>query len=182
MSTERKVDPFSALVLVFSIIALIIMVFLDFGALFYTGYGVRYSCLTCDYATTVDLAAQIITILMLIFQIIIALNDLVPKPFIQKDLTTIGLFLAIMTILMMIIGYIGFMLVYWEFDTWPEIGFYAGIIGGIMTFKYQITHLLLFSFVLLILIIIPSICVGQVPETEWTKIYEGTDLCAAYSV
>lgn len=132
MSTERKVDPFAALVLVFSIIALILMLTQYFGALWYTGYGLRYSCLTCDYATTVDLAAQIVTILALIFQIIIALNDLVPKRFIEKDLTTIGLFCAVMSILMMIIGYTGFMLAYWEFDTWPEGGFYAGIIAGII--------------------------------------------------
>ena len=132
MSSERKIDPFAALVLVFSIIAIILMATQYFASFFLTGYSARHSCLDCDYATAGDLAAQIITIILLVIQIVIALNDLVPNRFIQKDLETAGLLMAILTIILVVGGYLSFMITYFEYDSWPEGGFYAGIIAGIV--------------------------------------------------
>ena len=132
MSSERKIDPFSALILVISLIAIIVMAISSFMGFYLGGGNYRYSCLDCEYATAGDLAMQILAIIFFVLQIIIALNDLLPKSFINKDLSVIGLFLAALTIIVVISGASIFIATYWEYESWPETGFYFGLIGGII--------------------------------------------------
>ena len=115
-----------------SFIGLILLVTQSFAGFYLTGYGNRWSCFACDYTTAGDLAAQIIILIALIIQIIIALNDLAPKRFIDKDLEVIGLLLNVIIIIMVIAGYLAFMITYFEYDSWPATGFYAGIVVGIL--------------------------------------------------
>ncbi|MFX1297953.1 MAG: hypothetical protein ACFFD2_24280 [Promethearchaeota archaeon] len=133
MSSERKIDPFAALILVISFIAIILIVIGPFMAFWLPYYnGVRYSCFTCEYYTLGDLAAQIFAIILFILQIIIVLNDLVPKPIIKKNIDFLGMALAGLTIIVVVIGAAIFIITYIEYDSWPELGFYAGVIGGII--------------------------------------------------
>jgi len=132
MSSERKVDPFAALILVLSIIG-IILIATQYFASFYLGAGYyRHSCLDCGYATGVDLAAQVMMIVLFIIQIIIVINDLLPNRFVEKNLSVIGLGLAALTILFSIIGIAAFGAEYSAFEWWPEAGFYGGIVGGLL--------------------------------------------------
>jgi len=132
MSTERKVDVFAALILVLSLIGMILLAALDFAAYYLPSYGNRYSCLGCEYSTDADLAAQVIILVLLIIQIVIALNDLVPNRFIDKDLEKYGMFLAVVTVLFVIIGIASFGAEYSEYEWWPETGFYGAIIAGML--------------------------------------------------
>lgn len=133
MSTEKKADPFAALILVISIIGIILLAALEFGGFYHTGAGAnRYSCLTCEYSSIGDLIAQIFIIILLIIQIGLAVNDLLPNKLIEKDTDKIGLCLAVLTILFVIIGYASFGLTYAQFDSWPEAGFYGTIIAGLV--------------------------------------------------
>ena len=132
MSSERNVDVFAALVLVLSIIG-IILIATQYFASFYLGAGnQRHSCLDCGYATAGDLFAQIVMIIFLILQIVIALNDLVPNRFIKMDLDKFGLMFAGTTVLLAIIGLATFGIAYAEFEWWPDTGFYGGIIAGLI--------------------------------------------------
>ena len=92
----------------------------------------RYSCLTCEYGTFIDIASQVLILLLILGQIFVVLNDILPKQIIEKDLTLFGLLFAIGTIIFTVIGLIGFGIAYSEFEWWPEAGFYAGIITGII--------------------------------------------------
>lgn len=132
MSSERKVDPFAAIILLISIIGIILLATQYFMSFYLGGGSYRHSCLECGYATTLDLTAQIIVIILLVVQIILALNDLIPKSFIKKDLTSIGLFVAVLTVVWVLIGLISFGVTYMEYEWWPDTGFYAGIIAGIV--------------------------------------------------
>lgn len=132
MSSEMKIDPFAALILVLSVIGIILIAAFTFAGFYYPGYGNRYSCFDCEYWTPGDLAAQIIMIILLVIQIIIALNDLLPKKFIEMDLEIFGILLAGLTILLAIIGIASFGIAYDAFTWWPETGFYGGIIAGIL--------------------------------------------------
>ena len=132
MSSERKVDPFAALILVLSIIS-IILIATQYFASFYLGGGYyRHSCLDCEYSTGADIAAQVMMIVLLIIQIVIVLNDLLPNRFVDKDLSVIGLGLAALTMLFAIIGIASFGAEYSDFEWWPETGFYGGIVGGLL--------------------------------------------------
>jgi len=130
MSSERNIDPFAVIILVLSVIGIILLAALDFAGFFYTGYGNRYSCLGCEYSTPVDLAAQVIILILLILQLIIALNDLLPNRFIEKDLNQIGMILAGLTILFFIIGIASFGIEYSEYEWWLETGGWGVIIAG----------------------------------------------------
>jgi len=133
MSSERKVDPFAALILVFSIIGLILMLAFDFAAMDIGGGNWRYSCLLgCEYYSTGDLIAQIVVLILLIIQIIIVLNELLPNKFLDKDLDKIGMILAVLTIVFVVIGLGSFGITYSENEWWPETGFYGGIIAGLI--------------------------------------------------
>ncbi|MFX1571587.1 MAG: hypothetical protein ACFFB0_02480 [Promethearchaeota archaeon] len=132
MSTERKVDVFAALILVLSLIGLILLAALDFAAFYLPNYGTRYSCLGCEYSTSGDLAAQIIILILLIIQILIALNDLLPNKFIKKDLEKYGMFLAVATVLFAIIGISSFGAEYGDYDWWAAEGFWGSIIAGLL--------------------------------------------------
>ena len=92
----------------------------------------RYSCLTCEYWTFIDLASQVLILLLIIGQFFVVLNDILPKQIIEKDLTLFGLLFAIGTIIFTVIGLIGFGVAYSEYEWWPEAGFYAGIITGLI--------------------------------------------------
>ena len=131
MSSERNVDVFAALILVLSIIGIILLATQWFASL-YTGSYYWHSCLDCENSTAGDYAAQIIMLIFLIVQIVIAINDLLPKKFIQKDLDKFGLLLAGCTILLAIIGLASFGIYYDAFDWWADTGFYGAIIAGIL--------------------------------------------------
>ncbi len=132
MSSERKVDPFAALILVLSIVG-IILIATQYFASFYLGGGYyRHSCLDCEYSTDTDIAAQVMMIVLLVIQIVVVLNDLVPKRFVDKDLTIIGLGLAALTMLFAIIGIASFGAEYGDFEWWPDTGFYGGIVAGLL--------------------------------------------------
>ena len=96
------------------------------------GYYNRYSCLDCEYSTAGDYTLQILSIIVFIIIIIIALNDLLPNKFITKDLTKFGFLLSIITIIFAIAGLTSFGIAYAEYEWWPELGFYAITIGGIL--------------------------------------------------
>jgi len=132
MSSEKKIDPFAAIILLICIIGIILLATQYFMSFYLSGSGYRHSCLDCEYATTVDLIAQIIVIILLVIQIILALNDLLPNSFIKKDLTSTGLFVAALTVIWVLIGLISFGVTYMEYEWWPDTGFYAGIIAGIV--------------------------------------------------
>ncbi len=140
--SERKlkisgsnVDPFAALILVFSIIGIILILIGPFAGLYYENYysGNRYSCLGCEYSTPGDVAAQVIMLILLIIQIVMVLNDLLPNKFIEKDLEKYGILLAVVTFFFAIIGIASFGAEYDnDYDWWPELGFYSGIIVGLL--------------------------------------------------
>ena len=132
MSESRKIDPFSALILILSIIGIVLIAVGPFAGFYLTGYGYRYSCFDCEYFTEGDLAAQIIMVILLIILIIVVLNDLVPKRFIEKDLEKYGFLLSVVVILMAIIGLASFGVAYAYYEWWPETGFYGGIIAGLL--------------------------------------------------
>ena len=134
MSSERRVDPFAALVLVISVIGIILIAALSFAGFYLTGpySGNRYSCLDCEYSTPGDLAAQIIMLILFIIQLVVVLNDLLPNKFIQKNLDIYGMLLAGLTIIFAIIGIASFGIKYVEFEWWPEVSFYGSIIAGIL--------------------------------------------------
>ena len=132
MSSERNIDVFAALVLVLSIIGIILLATQYFASFYLGGGNYRHSCLDCEYATTADFMAQILMIIFLIGQIVIAVNDLVPNRFIKTDLDKMGLLLAGCTTLLAIIGLASFGIVYALYEWWPETGFYGGIIAGLI--------------------------------------------------
>ena len=131
MSSERNIDPFAVIILVLSIVGIILVATQYFASVYYMGYY-RHSCLDCEYATAGDLGAQVSILILLILQIVIALNELLPKRFIEKDLDKIGMILAGVTITFVIIGIASFGISYSEYEWWPETGFYGAIIAGIL--------------------------------------------------
>ncbi|MFW9987774.1 MAG: hypothetical protein ACFFC3_03890 [Candidatus Odinarchaeota archaeon] len=132
MSIEKKIDPFAVIILVLSVIGLILLVALDFAGFYLSGYGNRYSCLGCEYSTSVDLVAQVIILILLIIQIIISLNDLLPNKFIEKDLSFIGMILAGLTILFFVIGIGSFGIEHIEDEWWLETGGWGVLIAGLL--------------------------------------------------
>ncbi|MFW9827587.1 MAG: hypothetical protein ACFFEY_08350 [Candidatus Thorarchaeota archaeon] len=132
MSAERKVDIFAGLILVVSLVGIILLAFLPFAGFYLPSYGNRYSCFDCEYSGPLDLTAQIFILILLIVQIVIALNDLLPKRFISQDLSKIGMILAALTFIWVLIGLAGFGATYAEYDWWLETGFYATLIAGLL--------------------------------------------------
>ena len=141
MSEERNIDPFSLLILVLSIIAIVTEIIGPFAGFYYSGYGNRFSCLDCEYSTGVDIILQYIILILLVFQIIIALNELVPNKFIPLDVNKYGMYLAILTWIFAIIGLASFGITYGAYEWWPGLGFYGTVVGGILNtilfFLYQ---------------------------------------------
>ena len=132
MSAERKIDPFAVMILILSILGIVLLAPFDFAAFDLGGGYIRFSCLTCEYATTGDLIAQIFIIILLIIQIVIALNELLPNRFIDKDLDKIGIGLAGITFLFAIIGIGSFGAAYANYDWWLELGAYSSLVAGIL--------------------------------------------------
>jgi len=108
MSEDRSVDVFSVLILIFSIIAIILEIIGPFAGFYLGGGQYRYSCLDCEYSTGIDYAMQILAIILLVIQIIIALNELIPNKFIKMEVTKYGMILAILTLVFAIIGIASF--------------------------------------------------------------------------
>jgi len=132
MSEERNIDPFSLLILVLSIIAIVTELIGPFAGFYLGGYGNRYSCLNCEYSTGVDLILQYIILILFVIQIIIALNELLPNKFIILDVTKYGMYLAILTWIFAIIGLASFGITYSSNEWWPELGFYGTVVGGVL--------------------------------------------------
>ena len=84
------------------------------------------------FFTFVDIASIVLILLLIIGQIFVVLNEILPKQLINNDLTLLGLLFAIGTIIFTVIGLIGFGVAYSEYEWWPEAGFYAGIITGLI--------------------------------------------------
>ncbi len=141
MSEERNIDPFSLLILVLSIIAIITEIIGPFASFFLGGYSYRYSCLNCEYSTPVDFILQYLILILFVIQIIIALNELLPNKFIPLDVTKYGMYLAILTWIFAIIGLASFGITYGVYEWWPELGFYGTVVGGVLNtilfFLYQ---------------------------------------------
>lgn len=136
VTTERKVDAFAIIIIIVSLIGIILIAATTFAGFYLPTYGNRYSCLDCSYYTNVDYAAQIIMIILFIIQIILAINELVPKRFLKfEKLDFIGLILSGLVILFAIIG-LGSFGVTWGFvggyEWWPEAGFYGSFVAGII--------------------------------------------------
>ncbi len=132
MSEEKNIDPFLVLILILSIVGILMLTIGDFGNFYYPGYGYRYSCLSCEYYTIGDLIAQIFILILFIIQVVIALNDLLPKRFISMDLTKYGIILAALTLVFAIIGGVSFAITYGGYEWGFGIGFYGGAVGGIL--------------------------------------------------
>ncbi len=141
MSEERNIDPFSLMILVLSIIAIITEIIGPFAGFYLGGSNYRYSCLDCEYSTPVDLILQYLILILFAIQIIIALNELLPNKFIPKDITKYGMHLAILTWIFAIIGLASFGITYGGYEWWPELGFYSTVVGGVLNtilfFLYQ---------------------------------------------
>jgi len=137
MSTSTpfgRLDPYSVIIFVLSLIGLVLVASTNFAGFWLENYytGSRYSCLTCEYSTEVDRAAIILVILLLLVQIAISLNDLLPNKFLPENISRLGIFLAASTLLLTIIGGVAFSVSYSEYDSWLETGFYAGALAGLI--------------------------------------------------
>jgi len=132
MSSERNIDIFSAIILILSIIGLIMVIIGPFAGLYIGGGNYRYSCLDCGYSTPGDYAAQIIILILFIIQIIIALNDLLPTQFIKQEIAKFGIYIALLTLILAIIGLAAFGISYALNEWWPELGFYGSAVAGVL--------------------------------------------------
>ncbi len=132
MSEERNIDPFSLLILVLSIIAIVTEIIGPFAGFDLGGFNYRYSCLDCEYSTGVDIILQYIILILLVIQILIALNELLPSKFIPLDVNKYGMYLAILTWVFAIIGLAAFGITYSGYEWWPELGFYGIVVGGLL--------------------------------------------------
>ena len=129
-----RLDPYSVIIFVLSLIGLVLVASTNFAGFWLENYytGSRYSCLTCEYSTEVDRAAIVLVILLLLGQIAISLNDLLPNKFLAENISRLGIFLAASTLLLTIIGGVAFSVSYSEYDSWLETGFYAGALAGLI--------------------------------------------------
>ncbi|MBY9003641.1 MAG: hypothetical protein KGD73_06690 [Candidatus Lokiarchaeota archaeon] len=132
MSSERNVDMFSGLVLILSIIALVMLIIGPFAGTWQGGNIYWYSCLDCENSTIGDYTSQIFILILLIFQIIIAVNELLPKKLISRDMTLFGLLIAIMIFGFSLIGLISFGVYYDYAEWWVDIGFYGPVVAGVI--------------------------------------------------
>jgi len=129
-----RLDPYSVIIFVLSLIGLVLVASTNFAGFWLENYytGSRYSCLTCEYSTEADRAAIILVILLLLGQIAISLNDLLPNKFLPENVTRLGIFFAASTLLLTIIGGVAFFISYSEYDVWLETGFYTGALAGLI--------------------------------------------------
>ncbi|MFX1355776.1 MAG: hypothetical protein ACFFA8_00690 [Promethearchaeota archaeon] len=132
MSSERNFDIFSVGVLILSVIALVMVIIGPFAEAFIGGDTYYYSCLDCENSTPLDYVSQIFIIILLIIQIIISINNLLPNKFIPKDTTKLGLIFSGLTFIFTIIGLTSFGIGYIAYDWWPDIGFYGPLVAGLL--------------------------------------------------
>jgi hypothetical protein len=123
------------IIVVISIVGMILLLATDFAGFYLTGYysGYRYSCLSCEYNTGVDTAAIIIGVVLLVLQLLLAANAVLPTTFLKKlpGMKIIPI-LGLLIIVMMMMGGISFGISYDDFVWWFEVGFYGGLIAGIL--------------------------------------------------
>jgi len=120
------------LVLILSIIALVMLIIGPFAGTWQGGSIYWYSCLDCENSTIVDYTMQIFILILFILQIVIALNELLPNKFIPKDMTQFGLLSAFIIFGFSIIGLISFGVTYGYAEWWPDLGFYASVVAGLI--------------------------------------------------
>ena len=132
MSSERRIDPYSILILVISILGVLLILIGPFAGFYLPSFGNRYSCFDCEYTTTGDLIAQIMLLIFLVIQLVLAINNLLPTKFIKIETGKFEILVALLTIVFAIIGIAVFGTVYADFEWWPELGFYSGILTGIL--------------------------------------------------
>jgi hypothetical protein len=150
LSEERKIDYFSAIVLILSIIALVMLLIGPFGGLdipLYSWNG--FSCLYCEYSTILDYIMQVFIVILLILQIVMTINNLLPQPFIREDspvgflgTSMFGIISSILIWGFAIIGLISFGVTYEYTDWWMDIGFYGPLVAGLISMiLYILKHL-----------------------------------------
>ncbi len=131
----EKTKIFTILVAIFSLVG-IILLFADYFGGFWYGYysSARYSCLSgCEYYTPGDLAAQILGVILLALEMLFAINNLIPKPFLKKLIgMKVILLLGLLTVIMMTVGAITFGVTYAVTEVWFGAGFYGGLFAGIL--------------------------------------------------
>ena len=141
MSSERNVDMFSGLVLILSIIALVMLIIGPFAGTWQGGNIYWYSCLYCENSTIGDYTSQIFILILLILQLVIAVNELLPNKFISRDMTQFGLLSSIMIFGFSLIGLISFGVTYGYAEWWPDIGFYGPVVAGLIsTILFYLKH------------------------------------------
>ena len=133
-STITTTNPYSIVILVFSILGVLSLVFFDFGGIYISGYysGYRSICLLCEYSTGLVDLTIILATLLLIGQFLISLNDLVTEKFLPEVLPKRGFLLAIATLIMIIFGGLVLLVGYSEYEWWFETGFYGGFVAGLV--------------------------------------------------
>ena len=133
MSSERKLDAFGLAIIIISAVGIILLLAIPFAGFYLPAWGSRYSCISCSYYTDIDLTAQIIALILLIMQLVLGVNELVPNRFINFDkLDFIGMILASATILFAMIGLGAFGIFYSNFEWWPETAWYGSFFAGVL--------------------------------------------------
>jgi uncharacterized BrkB/YihY/UPF0761 family membrane protein len=130
MASERKIDLVVLMIFILSLTALLMLFIGPFAGSYLEGYGRRYSCLSCEYSSPVDLTMQILIIFLLIFQALISLNELLPKRIVAKDFMKFGCIFALLTWIVALVGLEAFGIAYWDSAWWAELGFYGTAMGG----------------------------------------------------
>ena len=133
-STATTANPYTIVILVFSILGFLSLVFFDFGGIYIYGYysGYRSICFLCEYSTGLVDLAIFLAGLLLLGQILISLNELVTEKFLPEALSEKGFLLAISTLVIIIFGGLVLLVGYSEYDWWFETGFYGGFVAGLV--------------------------------------------------
>jgi hypothetical protein len=124
-----KTQWFALIILVLSGVGLGVLLGGDFAGFFLYGYGsgYRYACLSCEYNAAFTIPAIIIGAILLGFQALLALNELLPSRIFKPNLMLVVMILAYVTAGVLIAGLVNFGIWYENFEWWPEGGFYTGM-------------------------------------------------------
>ncbi|MHA1617782.1 MAG: hypothetical protein ACTSVZ_00770 [Promethearchaeota archaeon] len=133
----RKSKLFNLIILGFSFVGFILLIFTDIGGFWLTGpyAGERYSCLFCAYASFFERIAIILLIFLFLAQNAIGLNNYLSQKFYPKKFETLGMILAGSTIALTILAGISFAIENADYEWWFETAFYYGIVAGIVNFS-----------------------------------------------
>lgn len=120
------------LILLLSVVGIVLIAVGPFGVLYIPGYGLRYSCLGCEYYTYTDLAAQVIMIILLSIVSLVAINELLPnKLFDLGMINRIGALLGVCTAAFAILGGAAFSFWWIDYAAWYDVGYYGGLSAGL---------------------------------------------------